>query len=153
MIIFLEPALWTVLLCVMIGFAVTESFIGLSVIALLALIVKGAFFGLPSLWWLLNPIYIAPYLLIGLAWMFFRWTLYVENTLTENARYQHAKEGPPEWNSHHSEGFSAYFFWWPIDVVAYLLTDVLGDLWNLVSKLVAKPFNRYAEWRFKEASK
>lgn len=133
------------LLAAAIGFALFDVFWPLS-IALVAGIALGWWFGklddnalLPHLrFWM-----IAPYAGIGFVWTFFKWTRFVDAAYRENRR-----AGPPQWRLH-SYAFSAYFFWWPIDVVAYILSDLLEDVWQRISAMVAQSFDRYARWRFK----
>jgi hypothetical protein len=121
-------------------------------VALVASIAATWWFGIAVIPWLWNnPLYIAGYLIAALIWIFFKWTRLVEKEFryhkslgdSQRANNHHA----PKW-SDHSYDYLAYFFFWPFDLVAYILSDVLRDLWNLVSRMVSRSFDRYAEWRF-----
>jgi hypothetical protein len=118
-------------------------------------------FGVALAWWFgrlvylhawLRPWMFPAYVFVGFAWVFFKWTRIVEASLREDKRirYEHCRTGPPKW-SQHSYDFAAYFFYWPLDVVAYMLSDFLVSLWRGISAMVSGSFDRYAEWRFKEA--
>lgn len=103
--------------------------------------------GLVLAW--LRPPYIAAYVVIGFLWMFFRWTRLVEKELRHERDTRPAhRYGPPKWSTHADE-MIAYFFWWPIDAWAWVLSDLLRDAWEYVGR----SFDRYAEWRFKSVSK
>jgi hypothetical protein len=131
-----------VVVCALVISAAFEVFWPLTVV--LAATVSG-------LWWvgqgdtlstLLQPWYLAAYFPIGFAWVFFKWTRLVEASVRSRSKE------PPEW-SRHWEDFIAHFFYWPVSMLAYLLSDVLREAWRLVSRMVAQSFDRYAQWRFR----
>jgi hypothetical protein len=82
-------------------------------------------------------------------WVFFRWTQLVDRELARS-HYNHRL--PPKWSAH-SYDFAPYFFYWPIDVAAYLLSDFLRQAWEFLARMVAASFDQYAEWRFKKAQR
>jgi hypothetical protein len=110
--------------------------------------------GIATLWWTANlmvlstiakPILIGGYILIGLAWIFFKWTRLVEKAHASALAYKvrfHNEPTPPKW-SDHSYDFSAYFFYWPLDVISYVLSDLVLDAWKFVSNMVGRTFDRY----------
>jgi hypothetical protein len=109
-----------------------------------------------AVWWLslwptlapyLQPPAVAAYFAAGCLWVFFKWSRLVERKWREAKHNKLASQAPPTW-AEHQYGFAAYFFYWPIDVVAYVLSDVLTEAWRLVSSMVSQSFNRYAQWRF-----
>jgi hypothetical protein len=99
--------------------------------------------GFASLWALWRPQYIIAYIVIGLLWVCFRWMLLVERKLKQGG-------GPPLWERH-SDDFIAYFFYWPLDVVAYTFSELIVDAWDAISAVFSDSFNRYAHWRFAKA--
>jgi hypothetical protein len=138
-------------LIVLLVFALFDTFWPLTV---------GLILGLAAGWWfghsglllpLLQPQFAVLYFLIGLGWVFFKWTRLVEKKLKEHyIAYGHNTARvptPPKWEVH-SWNFSAYFFYWPLDMVAYVLSDLLRDAWRVISRTVSRSFDRYAEWRF-----
>lgn len=149
--------LWFVLVLVLfVGFAIAEVFWPLTLLLVVGVAATWFFtsFSFASLAFLLHPLYIGLYIVLGIFWVFFRWTKLVEKKLKQRkkdkARHPDAPsrwEDVPKW-SDHQWGFLAYFFYWPIDMVAYVLSDLLRDIWNIVSRLVGQVFDRYAEWRF-----
>jgi hypothetical protein len=100
--------------------------------------------GLVVFWLLWRPEIIAGYIAIGFAWVFFKWTRLIEQELRQGATR------PPKWSSR-SYDFAAYFFYWPLDAVAYLLSDFLQNVWRFIARIVGRSFDRYAEWRFATA--
>lgn len=101
--------------------------------------------GLSSFVALWRPELIAAYLIIGVLWVFFKWTRLVEDAVRErDARV-------PRW-SEHSYDFAAYFFYWPLDAIAYMLSDFLQEAWRVMARIVTRSFDRYAEWRFAKAA-
>jgi hypothetical protein len=103
--------------------------------------------GFAALWAAASPAYMAGYFGIGFIWVFFRWTRLVEKELKDQ-RQRKAELHPPVWSGH-SDDFIAYFFYWPVDAVAYFLSEFLQEVWDFISTFVGKSFNRYAQWRFK----
>lgn len=106
-----------------------------------------------AVWWwghsadviaMLRPEFVALYVLVGFAWVFFKWTRLVEKAWRDDRR-----SGPPKW-AQHSYDFAAYFFYWPIDMVIYVLSDLVRDAWEFISTMVGRSFDRYATWRFRE---
>jgi len=109
-----------------------------------------------TLWSLLNWRYITPYVLIGLGWLFFKWTRVVESALKDTMKRVMKRAEPtrfnleaylPRWQDH-SYDLAPHFFYWPLSMVAYVLHDLLFDLWDYLSDAVAGLFNKYAEHRF-----
>ena len=99
----------------------------------------------------IQPVTVAAYFGIACLWVFFKWTRLVERKWREHKQAsgnaeKHRPE-PPKW-SEHSYDFAAYFFYWPIDMAAYILSDMVQEAWRFVSGMVAGSFNRYAQWRF-----
>ena len=97
---------------------------------------------------LLRPDLIVGYIVLGLAWVFFKWTRLVEDEIKRARNLKTINPQPPRW-SHHADAFIAYFFYWPLDLIAYVLDDLLSDAWKWISRMVTQSFDRYAEWRFK----
>jgi hypothetical protein len=95
----------------------------------------------------LRPEFIAAYVVIGFVWVFFKWTRVVEEAWRSAKAYGSKEPKPPKW-SEHSYDFAAYFFYWPLDLIAYLLSDFIQEAWRHISAMVARSFDRYAEWRF-----
>jgi hypothetical protein len=94
--------------------------------------------------WLLalwRPWYLAAYVPIGFAWVFFKWTRLIEKALRDKA------SRVPRWSDHWDE-FVSHFFYWPVSVVAYVFCDFLQEVWRWLSRMVTRSFDRYAEWRF-----
>lgn len=113
-------------------------------------IAAGFFFlGWPVLQWVTaNPWMIVAYLAIGIPWIFFRWTRYIEERFkAAKAHKDTGRHHIPTWSEHKWE-YAPYYFYWPVDMAAYLLSDVLRDVWDAVSAMVTRSFDRYAEWRF-----
>lgn len=114
---------------------------------------------LGAAWWMANLdliwkyIHLSPmYFVAGFVWVFFKWTRLVDRELDQAKRFHKKSPTIPKWSSH-SYVFSAYFFYWPIDMLAYILSDLLSDAWEWISNMVSRSFDRYAEWRFKELDK
>jgi hypothetical protein len=100
------------------------------------------------MWSLLHWQYITPYVLVGLGWLFFKWTRVVDAALKDAKKYPGRELNfLPTW-SEHSYDLAPHFFYWPMSVVAYVLHDLLFDLWDYISTMVAGVFNRYANYRF-----
>lgn len=100
------------------------------------------------------PTILPAYALVGAGWMFFRWTRFVRRAYREAHAKRRANErieDPPKW-SQHSYGFAAYFFFWPTDILAYLLSDFLAEAWRFVSRLVSGAFDRYAQWVYRQGA-
>ena len=107
-----------------------------------------------GIWWkegihifkiLWQPEFIGIYISIGFIWVFFKWTREVERCLRQGDRR------PPRWAEHNYD-YAAYFFYWPIDMVAYFLSDFIREAWRFLSSIVERSFDRYAEWRFAKKS-
>lgn len=118
----------------------------------LALLAVGAWWreGLDIFWLLWRPEIIGAYIVIGLVWVFFKWARLVETTLNRQREYRHDILEPPQW-ADHSYSFAAYFFYWPADVIAYILSDLVREVWNFVASVIGGSFDRYAKWRFQQA--
>lgn len=132
-------------------FAIVEVFWPLSVAAVVLLALlwwNGGATALLALW---RPEIVAAYVAIGLCWLFFRWTRLVDEHLRGRLRGDKQYKEPPKW-AEYSYDFSAYFFYWPFDAAGYVLSDLLHDAWKLIVKMVARSFDRYAEWRYKKAT-
>lgn len=134
-----------ILIAAAIGLAIFDVFWPFTVVLALGMAL-GWWFGRLGALHVLQAWMILPYVAVGFAWTFFKWTRFVEDAYRTDR-----KAGPPKW-SHHSYDFAAYFFYWPIDVVAYVLSDLLEDVWRWVSAMVARTFDRYAQWRFSRAA-
>jgi hypothetical protein len=141
----METMMWLgplVLIAAAIAFAVFDTFWPITV-GVAAGIVLGWWFGrLDDARPVLHLWMAVPYVLIGIAWTFFKWT-----RLVDDAFENRPSHGPPQWRQH-SYDFAAYFFYWPLDVAAYVLTDLLRDVWSAVAAMIAQSFDRYARWRF-----
>jgi hypothetical protein len=105
-------------------------------------------------WWLgrsgealalFRPDLFAFYIVAGIGWVFFKWTRLVETAWKHRSR---SDARPPKWEDH-TYDFAAYFFYWPIDLIAYVLSDFLREAWNFIASIVGRSFDRYAEWRFR----
>ncbi len=109
----------------------------------LVLVALGAWWreGVTVFWLLWRPEIIGAYVALGFVWVFFKWTRLVERCLRGGDRK------PPKW-ADHSYDFAAYFFYWPIDAAAYLLSDFVQEAWRFLARMVGRSFDRYAEWRF-----
>lgn len=53
---------------------------------------------------------------------------------------------PPYWSSN-KRGYGAYFIYWPIDMLAYALGELLLDAWAWLSNAVQEKFNAYSRRR------
>lgn len=93
-------------------------------------------------WWL-----IFVYFLIGLPWLFFRWTRFVEKEFRKARNNKNYRDNIPQW-AYHKWSFAPYYTYWPIDFVVYFLNNFLRDVWDFVSRMVSETFDRYARWRF-----
>lgn len=137
---------------VLLGFATAEVFWPIGILAVFALIGAWWFSHLAMLLAFLNPFWIAAYFVIGIAWVFFKWTRAVESKLREFKRFRKTypdyKCDPPRWTEYWDD-FTGHFFWWPFSMAAYVLKDVLINVWEWLSRLITKSFDRYAEWRFR----
>ncbi len=100
--------------------------------------------------WIINWRYIVPYFAAGLIWLFFKWTRIVQEGIVQAKL--HPSRDPmtfmPTWSSH-SYDLSAHFFYWPLSVVSWVLSDLIKDIWDIVSNAVSGVFNSYAKSRFK----
>ncbi len=114
------------------------------------------FFSFPIWAWILaNPLLIFAYFAIGLPWLFFRWTRFVEvqfkaakkNIAERDWDASRWERLVPKWSDHKWQ-FAPYYCYWPVDIIVYLLTDILNDIWKLVSRMVSEAFDRYSRWRF-----
>jgi hypothetical protein len=97
----------------------------------------------PAAWAYENPstvvALVVAYLAIGFVWIWFRWIRLVE---------EYRSDGRKQllWSAQ-KYNFSGYFFYWPIDVVVFILGDLLEDIWRFVSNAVEESFNNYAAKR------
>jgi hypothetical protein len=106
---------------------------------------------LSLLWHLWHWYYLAPYFLIGLGWLWFKWDRLIANELSSWLKYHKAEtviEHTPQW-SQHSYDLAPHFFYWPLSMVAYVLHDLMFDVWEWISNAVSGAFNRYAEQKVK----
>lgn len=99
-------------------------------------------------------LYTAGYLLFGFAWIWLRWVREIEKLAQlkdEGKPHPHrgGKIEAPKWEER-SYDYASYFFYWPIDALVYLLSDVLSDLWDFISNQFKAAFNNYAAWRLGE---
>lgn len=101
--------------------------------------------GLSSFVALWRPELLAAYLIIGVLWVFFKWTRLVEDAVRSH------RDRMPRW-SDNSYDFAPYFFFWPLDAIAYVFSDFLREAWRVLARIVTRSFDRYAEWRFAKAA-
>ena len=142
-----------------IGFAIADIFWPFTVM-LVAAGIAGWWLGkLSTLAFLWHPALIPTYIFIGVLWVFFKWTRLVEEKFRDELRridtYSfHKNDTPqaPKWRDH-SYDFAAYFFYWPLDMIAYFLSNFLIDCWRFISNSVAKWFDNYAERKFRQLGK
>lgn len=125
-------------------FAVFDVFWPLTVALVIGLAVGWWLGHADVLWSLLRWEFAVAYVAIGFAWVFFKWTRLVE------ARFREQDQRPPKWADHWDD-FAAYFFYWPFDVAAYVMSDLVRELWKFTARMVSRSFDRYAEWRFRSA--
>ena len=139
-------------------FAAVDVYWPIGAVLVAAGFVSTGVYSFPLWAWILgNPLSIAAYFVIGLPWLFFRWTRFVEKQLKREIERKAAnKDTPyaklteiPTWKEHKWK-FAPYYCYWPIDVIVYLLNDVIREIWNLVSRMVSETFDRYARWRFRK---
>lgn len=50
---------------------------------------------------------------------------------------------PPLWSSHKKD-YAAYFTYWPFDLVAYVLGDLIKDIWNWVANRLQRYLDAFA---------
>jgi hypothetical protein len=50
---------------------------------------------------------------------------------------------PVLWKNHKAD-YAAYWAYWPVDMLIYVLGDLLRDIWNWIAKLVEAKFNAYS---------
>jgi hypothetical protein len=138
---------------ILLGCVLADVFWPLSIVMVIGLISAVSVLGWSVLWVLWHPIYIGLYVVVAFCWLFFRWTQYVDAKYRKAVEYKKAHPNYciaiPNWSNEWDDFIHCWFFW-PMDMMAYVLKDLLADLWKFIGRMVSESFNKYAKWRFKD---